>query len=156
MRNVITLLHEIKQNTERTKLSGIIVIIGVNDARRRDLPPNYVEKWKNDYAEMIDLARQLNSTLAVSTVLPVEDGMPLGSKYFDPILIEQMNTSIRQVAKEKGIRLIDTNKTFLNVNWKGHYTVDGVHLTSDAYKVFAKELLSGMPSLCNALIIENK
>lgn len=105
---------------------------------------------------MIDLARQLNSTLAVSTVLPVEEGMPLGTKYFDPILIERLNASIRQVAKEKGIRLIDTNKTFLDINWKGHYTVDGVHLNADAYKAFAKELLSGVPSHCNAPMIENK
>lgn len=151
--DAITLLHKLKQNPERAKLSGIIVAIGVNDAQRMVLPPNYVTKWKINYAKMIDLALQLNSRVAVSTVLPVEDGMPLGTKYFDPILIKRLNALIRQVAKEKGVQLIDASKAFRRLKWERHYTVDGVHLTPNAYKVFANELLSGVSNLC---AIKNK
>jgi len=154
--NVITLLHELKQKSNRAKLSGIVVAIGVNDARLRDLSPNYVAKWKNDYAEMINLALQLNSRVVVSTILPVEENMPLGTKYFDPILIGQLNTSIRQVAKEKNVRLIDTNKIFLNAIQKKHFTVDGVHLTPDSYKIFTNTLMQGMPVNCRSAALEQK
>lgn len=104
---------------------------------------------------MINLAQQLNSRVVVSTILPVEENMPLGTKYFDPILIEQLNTSIRQVAKEKNVRLIDTNKIFLKTI-KKHFTVDGVHLTPDSYKIFTNKLMEGMPVNCRSAALEQK
>jgi lysophospholipase L1-like esterase len=145
---VVALLRSLKQDASHAKLVGIIVAIGVNDAQRGTVPLDYVTKWKSDYAEMIGLARQLNSKVAVSTVLPVEDGMPLGTKYFDPALIEHLNSSIRQVASEKGVLLIDANKAFRRLKREGHYTTDGVHLTAEAYKIFSRELLSGVSSSC--------
>lgn len=110
--DVKNLLSNLKEKSMSPKLSGIIVAIGVNDSRRRDFPVSYVASWKKDYEEMIDIALQLNSSVSVSTILPVEDGMPLGAKYFDQSLIESLNATIRQVAKQKNVRLIDTNKIF--------------------------------------------
>ncbi len=114
------------------------------------LPADYASQWTHDYAEVIDLAKKLSPMVAVFTILPVEDGMPLGTPYFDPSLIDQLNSSIRQLAKEKDVRLIDANRKFLSVQWKGHYTVDGVHPTSVAYKTFDEELLSGTGALCSS------
>jgi lysophospholipase L1-like esterase len=139
-----------------SKLSGIIVAIGVNDAMLRALPENYVNDWKKDYEEMIDLALQLSPTVSVYTILPVEDDMPLGSKYFDQSLIESLNATIRQVAQKKNVRLIDMNNIFRNTLQKKHFTVDGVHLTVDAYKVFTNQLKTNMSRTCPAAAFERK
>ncbi len=138
---MITLLHELKQKTNRAKLSGIVVAISVNNSRSSDLSQNYVAKWKNDYAEMINFALQLNSRVVVSAILPVEEDMPHRTKYFDPILIEQFNSLICQVAKEKNFRLINMNKIFLKSIQKKSFTIDGVHLTPDSYKIFTNILM---------------
>lgn len=153
--DVKTLLSNLKEKNMGPKLSGIIVAIGVNDSRRRDFPVSYVASWKKDYEEMIDIALQLNSSVSVSTILPVEDGMPLGAKYFDQSLIESLNATIRQVAKQKNVRLIDTNKIFRDTV-KKHFTVDGVHLTPDAYKIFTQQIMAGMPRTCHSAAFENK
>ncbi|WP_319587460.1 SGNH/GDSL hydrolase family protein [uncultured Desulfobulbus sp.] len=147
---VITLLHNLNKTADRSKIIGVVVAIGVNDTVRKDIQPTYIDKWKDDYTELVDIALQLSRSVAVSTILPVEDDMPLGTKYFDPGLIEQFNKTIRQVAKSKSIRVIEADKAIGNLKKKGHFTVDGVHLTSDAYKIFSKELQYGLPSHCNS------
>ncbi len=150
VRQVITLLSELKQKKMASKLSGIIIAIGVNDAQRASFPENYVVNWKKDYEVMIDIALHLNAKLAISTILPVEDGLPLGSNYFDRPTIEQMNTFIRQVANKKNLRLIDAKKYFQAKVQKKGFTIDGVHLTPDSYKYFTKLMMTGMPANCSS------
>lgn len=75
--------------------------------------------------------------------------MPLGTKYFDTVMIEQMNKIIRQVADEKRVVQIDEHAVFQRSKWQGQFTVDGVHLNAHAYKVFEKKLLLGVPASCN-------
>jgi lysophospholipase L1-like esterase len=156
VRNVIALLSNLREKKMGSKLSGIVVAIGVNDAQLRDLPPNYVHGWKKNYEEMIDLALHLHPTVSVSTILPVEDGRPLGSKYFDQSLIESLNATIRQIAKSKRVGLIDTSKIFREPVQKKNFTVDGVHLTADAYKIFTKQLVASMPRTCGPALVEGK
>lgn len=153
---VMSFLNSIKENPDSRKLNGIIVAVGVNDAHIGKLALDYLANWNNEYLKMVELALKINSKVSLSTILPVENDMPLGTKYFDPMLIEQMNVSIRQIAKDKGVHLIDGNEAFRRAQWNGHYTVDGVHLTVDAYKVFIKELQFGVPNYCRSSLIENK
>lgn len=131
--------------TQIKKISGIVVAIGVNDAAK-NMPASYLEKWKKQYAQMIDLALQINQNLAISTILPIEGE----SNTFDSALIDKMNNSIRQISKTKGIQLIDMNKQFdgSNLSGKYTYTLDGVHLNASAYKVFGRKLLLGLKKRC--------
>lgn len=128
------------------RLSGIVIAIGVNDAQRRSFPVNYLNDWKKEYESMIGMAHQLHPKLTLSTILPVEDGMPLGANYFDRAMIEAMNTYLRQLANKKGIHLLDMNLHFSN-NGKG-FTVDGVHLTASSYKYFDNKMVLAMSANC--------
>ncbi|NEJ22528.1 hypothetical protein GR247_20475 [Rhizobium leguminosarum] len=150
IKDVSHLVTAISQSSNYSKLKEVIVAIGVNDTRRgRDLPANYLEEWKKDYARLIDQLQSMIPEVTVSTILPVEAGMPLGADYFDPSLIDQLNEVIRQVAEEKAdVRLLDMNTEIKQIKWQGHYTVDGVHPAAKTYEVFAEKLLSGLSGSC--------
>lgn len=126
-----------KINSEIIK--SIVLMIGVNDAKRRDnLPDDYVEAWSRDYEKLIDKALELSSgRVLISTILPVERNMPLGDLYFDPALIEDFNALIRIIAKNKNIDLVDANEYFNNHFRQNSvsFTVDGVHLNAEGYKI---------------------
>jgi lysophospholipase L1-like esterase len=146
---VIDLLHSLQDTPPRKQPASVVIVIGVNDARRRKIKADYLKQWAKDYSTMIDLAKRLSSTVAVSTILPVEDGLPLGSSYFDQGLIEKMNSQIRTVSAAKKVRLIDTSRTFQKVKMGGRYTRDGVHLTSAAYKFYEEGLFAGLGEICS-------
>ncbi|WP_166486888.1 SGNH/GDSL hydrolase family protein [Rhizobium etli] len=152
IKDVSILVTAISRSPNSSKLKEVIVAIGVNDARRgQDLPADYVERWKTDYARLIEQLQSMIPAVTASTILPVEPGMPLGADYFDPSLIDQLNDAIREVVQEKaGVRLLDMNQEIKRIEWQGHYTVDGVHPAAKTYQVIAEKLLSGLSGSCAA------
>lgn len=79
----------------------------------------------------------------MTTILPVEEGRAFGTKYFDPVLIDQFNKIIRHVADERNIQVIDLHGQFQKFKKYG-FTIDGVHPTAESYKFFFKSLVSGL------------
>ncbi|MBE9139844.1 hypothetical protein IQ254_22045 [Nodosilinea sp. LEGE 07088] len=124
---------------EPSHIGSMVILIGVNDAKKREnLTANYVEVWNKDYEKMLNKALELSSgEVLVSTILPVAENMPLGDRFFDPALIEELNDSIRTIAQDKKVDLVDSNTHFLKVSTSGSnsFTTDGVHLSAAGYRV---------------------
>lgn len=152
VKDVLKLVGTIASNPNRGKLKEAIIAIGVNDARRQ-LPKSadYVANWRKDYETLISQVKALVPMVAITTILPVENGLPLGTTYFDPATIDQLNQSIRQfAAANPDVELMDLNKKFQSISWQGHYTVDGVHPMAKTYRIISKELVSGLSGYCIA------
>lgn len=122
--------------------------IGVNDAIRGKVSPSHTAEWEKLYSKMLNLALQVSPSVTVLTILPVEEGMPLGDRYFDPERIDRLNALIQKAAKDQGTHLIDAHKHFANARWWGHYTIDGVHLTPMAYRFFSEIISIGLIATC--------
>jgi lysophospholipase L1-like esterase len=118
------------------RIKGIVIAIGVNDAARTSLRPDYFDEWEKSYLSIVRQAKALAvKTLAVNTVIPVEKGKPLGDQYFDLEAIERLNDIIRKVAaSDHTLILIDNDATFRFLTSKQQaYTLDGVHLNAIGY-----------------------
>lgn len=154
--DAITLLSRLKEKKFDSKLNGIIIAVGVNDAdEHKEKPITFMEEWQENYKGLIELALQLHPIVSVSTILPIEEDMPLG-RHFDPTLIDSLNTAIREIAKKQSVRLIDLNNEFSLKTEKRKFTIDGIHLSVDAYKIFANGLLTGIPKECAATAFGKK
>ncbi len=141
--DVLAFLDGLEENLDlkdvRSHIKSTVIAIGVNDTKRREsLPENYVEEWSKSYEEMLSKALEMGlGKVYVSTILPVEKGRSLGDLYFDPILIESLNNSIRSIAQQKNVELVDSSAYFVKASQDGanSFTVDGVHLDPEGYQI---------------------
>jgi len=118
-------------------IKRIVIAIGVNDTPHGKTPPDYYDKWRSALVSTITHAKALSGNqVAVSTIIPVEKGKPMGDQNFDPIKIEEINRIIRDIARETNTHLIDHDASFANLTSKGiEYTTDGVHLNDAGYRL---------------------
>jgi lysophospholipase L1-like esterase len=122
-----------------------LLAIGVNDAQRSTTEghlkerPEYLDWWTQRYEDAAKDLAKLGAEVILFLILPVEDNKPLGSKNFDPALIQQMNESIRKIGTRHGWPVItvpvptagDSQGTIAVGS-----TLDGVHPTAATYKIF--------------------
>ena len=111
-------------------IRGLVIAIGVNDTPHGKTPPDYFDTWRATLVNTISHAKALaGDQVAVSTIIPVEKGKPLGDQNFDPAKINEINRLIRDIARETNTHLIDHDASFANLTSGGvEYTTDGVHL----------------------------
>ncbi|MDR2507022.1 MAG: SGNH/GDSL hydrolase family protein [Candidatus Accumulibacter sp.] len=134
------LIAKIKSGTSP---NGVLIAIGVNDAiRGGGASPNYSAQWESVMRDTISRAKALaGDKVAVSTVIPVEKGKPLGDQYFDPQKIDEINRIIRKVCAESKITLIDQSASFIGLTGSGvEYTTDGVHLNNTGYRLMKSNI----------------
>jgi len=125
------------------RIKGIVIAIGVNDGARASLRPDYFDEWEKSYLSIVRQAKALAvKTVALNTVIPVEQGKPLGDQYFDPDAIERLNDIIRKAAaSDHTLILIDNDATFRHLTSKQQaYTLDGVHLNAIGYASWKSNL----------------
>jgi hypothetical protein len=115
----IALLRGLKQDAGNAKLMGLLSPWASMIRVAGNGHATMLRRGKKSYGELIDLAKKMSLDVSVLTILPVEDGMPLGTTFFDPILIDRRNTTGREVAQEKGVRLIAGNNAFRRSKWSG-------------------------------------
>lgn len=115
-----------------TQPSVVLLMIGVNDARL-DVPFD-LEAWKVKYNGIVYRMYQSGATMILYTVMPVEQGKPLGDLYFDPARIVAMNAHIAAVAANYDAVYRDVWSAFqVNGFMPPGGTVDGVHPSRDTY-----------------------
>lgn len=129
----------------------VVIMFGTNDAnvwwclskkRKTDFVGTPQEEFKSQYIKLINSYKNLNKGAAIyiTTPLPIYEH----EKCKDPKIKERREQLhkwvipiIKEVAKEQNVKLIDINNLMKN-SYK--YTVDGVHLNDEGYKVLAHKI----------------
>lgn len=125
---------------------GLVIAIGVNDTPHGKTSPDYFDKWSVTLKKTLSKAKLLaDNQVAVSTIIPVEKGKPMGDQNFDPEKIKEINRRIRDMAKETNTYLIDHDSSFANLTSAGtEYTTDGVHLNAAGYRLMKDNVRKAM------------
>ncbi|GAA3638593.1 GDSL-type esterase/lipase family protein [Flavivirga jejuensis] len=129
----------------------VLIMFGTNDAnvkwcldktRKTEFAGTPQEEFKSQYIKLINTYKRKNekAQIYILTPLPIYEH----KKSRDPKIkqrIEQLNQwvipVIREIAEEENIKLIDVNK-LMQKGFK--YTIDGVHLDQEGYKVLANKI----------------
>ena len=116
--------------------AGLLIAIGINDSKHSSakLPAERLADFERAYQSMLTAARALTPRVAVATIGPVEKGKELGDATFDMKLIRQFNEAIRRIAAAMSVPVTELSG-LADAQGFAHEgsTIDGVHLTSDAY-----------------------
>lgn len=104
---------------------------GTNDVLNKDFS---IAKTLQDYEEIIKLFKG-NSTTPIFTLIPLTNN----SKFNDKIV--KLNYQLVALFKSKNINFIDLNKYIAPSGYlSNEYTIDGVHFTEAAYKLWARQI----------------
>jgi acetyl esterase/lipase/lysophospholipase L1-like esterase len=129
----------------------VLIMFGTNDAnvkwcldenRKTEFKGTPQEEFKSQYIKLIKSYKGKNTKaeIYVLTPLPIYEH----EKSRDPEIkqrIKHLNEwvipNIKEISEEQNVKLIDVN-TLMKKGYK--YTVDGVHLTKEGYKVLANKI----------------
>jgi lysophospholipase L1-like esterase len=108
----------------------IMVMIGTNDL------------LMEEFSFTADLQKILAALVKtyMSTKIIVNTLLPMKIPYLAAETIERTNERIRNIADLTGVSLLDIHRRFLGTN-KRLFLEDGVHLTSEAYKIWTDSIL---------------
>ena len=116
----------------------VFILIGINDIEH-NIPDTLIV---NNYRRMIRQikAESPRTKIYFHTLLPVNNEFTQFKKHYNKdehILF--VNTELKKIAAEENITLIDLHSHFLDAANKldKKYTVDGLHLNAEGYKVWA-------------------
>lgn len=119
----------------------IFIMIGINDLAR-GIPVRII---LDNYKKMIEMIRSRSPSTRIyfHTLLPVNESFDkLKNHYGKDEQIVRINAALRELALEESVQLIDLYQYFVDDKGKlkERYTWDGVHLTADAYQLWADVL----------------
>ena len=117
----------------------IVLLIGINDFYNENRKVDDVIK---DYRKIVDkIHESLPSTLVIlESLYPVSDKKLKLAQYKDSIT--EVNSAIKNVAKEYGYTYLDVFSNFVGTNGlaKDEYSLDGCHINQDGYKIVTEML----------------
>lgn len=111
-----------------------------------DIPGGSVEELFNYYKQIVDFVIQENAIPVINLVFYISP--KAGEKYPSRIdylrvndIVSKLNNKLIEYATQNQINYIDMNRMFSENNiLKAEYTTDGVHLTLNAYNLWATEV----------------
>lgn len=116
------------------KPTTIVIMIGINDLLQ-GVP---LQQIKANYTKLLDALEMIDHLVILST-LPVTS-VPQTEQINEDVIA--LNHFLKTMAKEEGFLYIDLYKTFSTA--KGglmeQYTLDGVHLNAEGYRLWEKIL----------------
>lgn len=124
------------------KPKKIFILIGINDISR-NIPDSQVLL---NYKTIIKRIRRSSPATKIyfHTILPVNNTFPARNQFNKDEHILNINSGLKNIAKEYGIFLIDLYPHFLDAENKldKKYTTDGLHLNAAGYGMWAGILKS--------------
>jgi lysophospholipase L1-like esterase len=137
---VLQRLNEITEG----KPAKIFILIGINDISR-NIPDSFIV---SNYHKIIERIKKESPSTKIffQTLLPVNNEFTQFKNHYNKdehILF--VNEELKKLAAKEKIGLIDLYPHFLNVDKKldKKYTIDGLHLNADGYKVWVDILKQG-------------
>ena len=132
------LVSQIKGRIPRQgeKYQQLYILAGTNDAFRNDFDAS---KFKNDYKSLLEKSMQSNSDLII-TLIPYTKNAKVNAK------IKVQNRIIQDFSSDFDICVVDINKIIAPQGFLlDEYSVDRVHLSKAAYKVWRDARKSACP-----------
>jgi lysophospholipase L1-like esterase len=116
----------------------VFILIGINDVSR-NIPDSLIA---NNYRRIVERiqAQSPETKIYFQTLLPVNNEFTQFKNHYNKDAhILWLNEQIKKLGKEYHIQVIDLYPHFLNEKNKldKKYTLDGLHLNGDGYKVWA-------------------
>jgi lysophospholipase L1-like esterase len=116
----------------------VFILIGINDIQR-NIPDTLIV---GNYRKMIQRikAGSPSTKIYFQTVLPVNNEYTQFKNHYNKDEhIAFVNAGLKKIAAEEKITLVDLHSHFLDANKKldKRYTMDGLHLNAEGYKVWA-------------------
>lgn len=111
------------------KAKYVVLMIGINDCTIGNTV-NYND-WGDRFENLLDTVHAYGATPIVLTILPVEEGKPLGSEYFDVETQRNLNRQLYYRSVSRGETVINLGYMFAPPPYYMYaipgYTSDGVH-----------------------------
>jgi lysophospholipase L1-like esterase len=125
VRNAALLLREVRP-------SLVVLAVGINDASSGGQADRIVS-FREAYRATLQSLPAV--PVAVATITPI--GPDASKLLFDASLVDRFNDVIRQFAKAH--TLVDLHKVLT-----GNFTIDGIHLNADGYKLWNAEIVAAV------------
>ena len=137
---VLERLHEVTEGAP----AKVFILIGINDISR-NIPDSFII---GNYQRMIRRIKQESPKTKIyfQTLLPVNNEFTQFKNHYNKDEhILYVNEELKNLAAKEKITLIDLHPHFLDSNKKmdKRYTIDGLHLNAEGYKVWADVLRIG-------------
>jgi lysophospholipase L1-like esterase len=137
---VLERLYEVTEG----KPAKVFILIGINDISR-NIPDSIIV---HNYKRIIQTIKTQSPTTKIymQTLLPVNNEFTQFKNHYNKDEhILWINDQIRQLGKQENITVIDLYPHFLNADKKldKRYTMDGLHLNAEGYKLWASILKNG-------------
>jgi lysophospholipase L1-like esterase len=120
------------------KPAKVFILIGINDVSR-NIPDSVIFKNYKKIVERIKVGSP-HTKIYFQTLLPVNNEFTQFKNHYNKDEhILWLNEQMKTFQKEEGITVIDLHPHFLNSDKKldKRYTLDGLHLNAEGYKVWA-------------------
>ncbi|HWI93180.1 MAG TPA: GDSL-type esterase/lipase family protein [Flavisolibacter sp.] len=124
--------------------SKVFILIGINDISR-NIPDSII---LSNYQKIIERTKKESPSTKIffQTLLPVNNEFTQFKNHYNKdehVLL--INAELKKLAEEERIGLIDLYPHFLNADKKldKKYTIDGLHLNAEGYKVWKDILMKG-------------
>lgn len=122
------------------KPARVFVLIGINDIAR-NIPDSVIMA---NYKSIIQRIKSASPSTKIffQTLLPVNNSFPARNHFNKDEHIHFINTELKKLASSEKVTLIDLHPHFLDPDKKldKRYTMDGLHLNAEGYKVWASIL----------------
>ncbi len=120
----------------------VFVLIGINDISR-NIPDSVIA---GNYRRIIRRIKKESphTTIYFQTLLPVNNEFTQFKNHYNKDEhILWLNEQIKMLGKQEGVGIIDLHPHFLNAGKQldKKYTLDGLHLNAEGYKLWAKLLI---------------
>ncbi len=126
------------------KPAKVFILIGINDISR-NIPDSFI--LRNYQTIIARIKKETPSTkIYFHTLLPVNNEFTQFKNHYNKDEhILYVNKELKKLAAKEKIKVIDLYSNFLDADKKldKKYTVDGLHLNAEGYKLWAKVLKKG-------------
>lgn len=126
------------------KPAKVFILIGINDISRNVPDERIIDNYRKIISRI--KAGSPASKIYFHTLLPVNNEFTQFKNHYNKDEhIKFINDNLKKISAETKITLIDLHPHFLDANGKldKKYTIDGLHINAEGYKVWAGLLRAG-------------
>ncbi|KJC56299.1 hypothetical protein UP10_35385 [Bradyrhizobium sp. LTSPM299] len=127
----------------------LVVSAGVNDAKMKNRATSSASDFRTNLQATVEKLARSAERILLTTIPPVENGKPLGPRFYDGALICEFNGEIASCAEESGVDFLDLAAPMSNENREliAGMSTDGVHLSRIGYETWRPVLVAAIERL---------
>ena len=126
------------------KPAKLFILIGINDISRNIPDSLILQNYKKIVARV--KAGSPSTKIYMQTMLPTNNNFDKFKRHYNKEEhVSYLNNAIKELGSKEKVTVVDLHPAFVDGEGKlkQEYTHDGLHLTAEGYKVWARVLLEG-------------